>query len=82
LSGYYNDNVMVVNNIKNFRTLNPEIYENFYRQGIRSIMQHRFEGKNGKEYVISYESVSSNDMWQSEDMYLYRLLDKVLIESL
>ena len=82
LSGYYNDNVMVVNNIKNFRTLNPEIYDNFYRQGIRSIMQHRFEGKNGKEYVISYESVSSNDMWQSEDMYLYRLLDKVLIESL
>ena len=82
LNGYYNDNVMVVNNIKNFRTLNPEIYDNFYKQGIRSIMQHRFEGKNGKEYVISYESVSGNDMWQSEDMYLYRLLDKVLIESL
>ncbi len=82
LNGYYNDNVMVVNNIKNFRTLNPEIYENFFKQGIRSIMQHRFEGKNGKEYVISYESVSSNDTWHLEDMYLYRLLDKVLIESL
>ena len=54
LDGYFNDNVMVVNNIKNFRTLNPDIYENFFNQGIRSIMQHRFVGKNGKEYVLSY----------------------------
>lgn len=82
LDGYFNDNVMVVNNIKNFRTLNPSIYENFFKQGIRSIMQHRFVGKNGKEYVISYESVSSNDTWHLEDMYLYRLLDRILIESL
>lgn len=82
LNGYFNDNVMVVNNIKNFRTLNPDIYENFFNQGIRSIMQHRFVGKNGKEYVISYESVSSNDTWHLEDMYLYRLLDRILIESL
>lgn len=82
LDVYFNDNVMVVNNIKNFRTLNPDIYENFFRQGIRSIMQHRFVGKNGKEYVISYESVSSNDTWHLEDMYLYRLLDRILIESL
>lgn len=82
LDGYFNDNVMVVNNIKTFRTLNPGIYENFFRQGIRSIMQHRFVGKNGKEYVISYESVSSNDTWHLEDMYLYRLLDRILIESL
>lgn len=83
LDGYFNDdNVMVVNNIKNFRTLNPDIYENFFRQGIRSIMQHRFVGKNGKEYVISYESVSSNDTWHLEDMYLYRLLNRILKESL
>lgn len=82
LNAYFNDNVMVVNNIKNFRTLNPDIYENFFKQGIRSIMQHRFEGKNGKEYVISYESVSSNDTWHLEDMYLYRLLDQILIEAL
>lgn len=82
LDGYFNDNVMVVNNIKNFRTLNPEIYENFFKQGIRSIMQRRFVGKNGKEYVISYESISSNDSWHLEDMYLYRLLDQILVESL
>lgn len=82
LDGYFNDHVMVVNNIKQFRTLNPQVYENFFRQGIRSIMQHRFVGRNGKEYVISYESVSSNDTWHLEDMYLYRLLDRILIESL
>lgn len=82
LNGYFNDNVMVVNNIKNFRALNPEIYENFFKQGIRSIMQHRFAGKDGKDYVISYESVSSNDSWHLEDMYLYRLLDWILAASL
>ena len=82
LDSYFNDNIMVVNNIKNFLALNPQIYENFFNQGIRSIMQHRFVGKNGKEYVISYESVSSNDTWHSEDMYLYRLLDQILVEAL
>ncbi|MCM1298388.1 MAG: GGDEF domain-containing protein [Firmicutes bacterium] len=82
LNGYFNDDVMVVNNIKNFRTLNPDVYENFFRQGIRSIMQHRIVGKNGKDYVISYESVSSNDTWHLEDMYLYRLLNRILVECL
>lgn len=82
LDGYFNDNVMIINNIKQFSTLNPAVYENFFKQGVRSIMQRRFVGKNGKEYVISYESVSSNDTWHLEDMYLYRLLDKILIEAL
>ena len=82
LDCYFNDDIMVVNNVKNFRTLNPGIYESFLKQGIRSIMQHRITGRNGKEYVISYESVSSNDTWHLEDMYLYRLLDRILAECI
>lgn len=82
LDRYFNNNVMVINNIKTFSTLNPDIYENLFNQGIRSIMQHRFVGKNGKNYVISYESITNNDTWHIEDMYLYRMLDHILVECL
>lgn len=83
LDGYFEDNVMAVNNVKTFRIQSPQVYESLKSQGILSIMQHRIKGvKSGKEYVLSYESVSGNDCWHLDEMYLYRLLDKIMAECL
>lgn len=83
LDSYFEDNVMVINNVKAFRIQSPQVYESLKSQGVLSIMQHRLKGvKSGKEYVLSYESISANDCWHLDEMYLYRLLDKIMAECL
>ncbi|MCM1164815.1 MAG: GGDEF domain-containing protein [Lachnospiraceae bacterium] len=78
LNRYFEGSVMIVNNIRHFRTFNPQVYDKFLKQGIMSVMQHRIKGGDQKDYVISYESITNYDTWNAEDLYLYRIIDTIL----
>lgn len=80
---FYNDNIMVVNNIRVFQSKKcDKIYNKLLDQGVFSVMQHKFTGVSGKEYVISYEMITKNVDWNMEDSYLYRLLDTIFAKRL
>ena len=83
LEQFYNDNIMVINNIKMFQTKKcDQIYKSMMEQSIFSLMQHVITGKSGKVYVISYEMITKTIAWSMEDMYLYRLLDTIFAKRL
>ena len=83
LRQFYNDNIMVINNVKMFQTKKADkIYEKMLDQSVFSIMHHEIKGKSGKDFVISYEMITKNITWNMEDMYLYRLLDMIFAKRL
>lgn len=80
---FYNDGIMVINNIKMFQTKKSDkVYEKMIDQGIFSIMHHEITGASGKVYVISYEMITKTVSWNMEDSYLYRLLDSIFAKRL
>ncbi len=81
LKEYYNGDFMVVNNIGRFITRDPQIYEILNSQGILSLIQSGFTFGE-KEYVVSYESVTQHVTWNMEDLYLYRILNKIFEKCL
>ena len=83
LEQFYKDNIMVINNIKMFKTKKcDQIYNIMMDQSVFSIMHHQITGKSGKVYVVSYEMITKNITWNMEDMYLYRLLGTILTKRL
>ncbi len=82
IRSFYVDNVMVINNVNNFRTKSMELYNKITAQDICSVMHHEITGKSGKVFVISYEITSGYITWNLEDMYLYRLLDSIIEKRL
>ncbi len=81
LKEYYNGDFMVVNNTDRFITRDPQIYEILNQQGLFSLIQTGFT-LGEKEYVVSYESVTKHITWNTEDLYLYRILNKILEKCL
>ena len=83
LRQFYEDNTMVINNIKMFLSRKcDEIYRSMQNQGVFSVMHHEITGRSGKVYVISYEMITKNITWNMEDMYMYRLLDTIIAKRL
>ena len=83
LKQFYEDNIMVINNIKSFQGRKcDKIYHSMLDQSVFSIMHHEITGKSGKVYVISYEMITKNITWNMEDMYMYRLLDTIIAKRL
>ena len=83
LPQFYEDNIMVINNIKMFLSRKCDnIYRSMLDQGVFSIMHHKITGESGKVYVISYEMITKNITWNMEDMYMYRLLDTIIAKRL
>lgn len=79
---FYSDGVMVMNNVKMIGTKNAQLLKEVESQNIHSVMHREIVGKNGKKYVISYEVLSNYITWNMEDMYLYRLIDKIISRRL
>lgn len=82
LQNMYEKGVLVVNNIKAFEEKNAQIYERLCRQGVLSLMHHELTAKNGKTFVISYESVVIRNTWNLEDMHFFRILDRIFEQCL
>ncbi|MCH5208149.1 MAG: GGDEF domain-containing protein [Oscillospiraceae bacterium] len=83
LEQFYKDNIMVINNIKMFKTYKCDsIYNSLTEQSVFSVMHHEITGKSGKVFVISYEMITKNITWNMEDMYLYRILDEIFAKRL
>lgn len=82
LKHFYNDNIMVLNNVNFLKTKSDKLYKKIRDQGIYSIMQHEIVGDSGKVFVISYEMITNFITWNMEDMYLYRLLDTIIKKRL
>ena len=83
LKQFYEDNIMVINNIKTFLSRKCDnIYHSMLDQSVFSIMHHEITGESGKVYVISYEMITKKITWNMEDMYMYRLLDTIIAKRL
>lgn len=78
LEEMYEKGILIVNNTRTFAMKNPRIYEKLCAQGVFSFMQHKIKGYSGKNFLISYEAVSAYITWNAEDMYFFRILDKIL----
>lgn len=79
---FYNNGVMVLNNIKFVKAKSIKFYEILESHNIQSVMHHEITGASGKTFVISYEILTNYIMWNMEDMYLYRLLDTIFSKRL
>lgn len=74
--------VLVVNNVKMFDNVDHELYNGMLEHEILSFMHHDITGVDGRKYVVSYQSVAIRITWNMEDMYYYRLIDRVLSNCL
>lgn len=79
---FYNNGIMIINNINMFKTRSMQLYEKMDELEIKSIMHHEITGNSGKVFVISYEMLTNFITWNMEDMYLYRLLNSIFRKRL
>lgn len=82
LQYFYSDGVMVINNINMFNTKSTALHDKVEKQGVHSLIHREIVGKSGKTFVASYEVLSNFITWNMEDMYLYRILDKIISKQL
>lgn len=77
LEPYYENGIMVQNDIKRFEKYGGTLYEKMEKQGILSLMHHKVKGADGRDYLVSYESVVIRNTWNTEDMHFFRMLDHI-----
>ena len=72
--------IIVVDNVKRFETLNPELYRKVEEQGIMSFLHVRFQDKNGVDAILSLEFIKSRMSWNRTHFPYFRLLARGLAE--
>lgn len=82
LEKMYNKGVFVVNDVRIFEAEAPNAYVKLRKQGVLSLMHHKIIGRDGEEFVVSYESVVIRNTWNQEDMHFFRILDHILARCL
>lgn len=77
LQQFYNEGVMVINNIKTFEKYGGTLHDKLEKQGVLSLMHHKVTGADGRNYIVSYEAVMIYNTWNMEDMHFFRILDHI-----
>ena len=58
----------------------PAIYDKLVKQNVLSLIQIKFNDKNGKNAILSIEAVNKRQVWNDSLLHCYRLIAKMLSE--
>lgn len=77
---YSKENVCVINDITRLQQNMPAIYDKLVKQNVLSLIQIKFNDKNGKNAILSIEAVNKRQVWNDSLLHCYRLIAKMLSE--
>lgn len=73
-------NIVIVDDISIFATMDEELYSKLKKQGVISLLQMPFVDKNGTPGIFSFEAVSKKVVWNRGSVDCYKLLARLLSE--
>lgn len=73
-------NIVIVDDISSFETMDEELYNKLKKQSVISLLQMPFTDKNGASGIFSFEAVSKKVVWNRGAVDCYKLLARLLSE--
>lgn len=76
----YDGDILKINNIDTFFSKSQSAQRLLKKYNVLSLLQIKFKDKNGIDCILSLEAVNKTYAWNDNNMYIYRLMAKLLSE--